>query len=415
MTTAEQESVESFRARARSWLAENMPRLDEDAPLPALGDDDEEWVRARELQKILFAGGFAGICFPVEYGGLGLSLAHQRAFTEETAGYEMPVQLNIPTFSIVCATLLDMGSEEQKRERISAAIRGDEVHCQFLSEPSGGSDLAGLLTRAELDGDTWILNGQKTWSTSAYAADWGLCLARTNWDVPKHRGLTMFLVPTKAPGLHMNRVKMVNGSREFCEEFFTDVQLPASAVVGEVNDGWAVASRQLFHERNAVGGGSPFVSGLAGRPRALGGQSPFTVARATGRAGEPGVRERVGEWVALEAVKNQMIGRVGRAIGTGALPAPAASLLRLFHAEASQRATDLAMDVAGAQIAAGVGTEEGVTGRAGVAYLSRQGASLGGGSSEMARNQISERLLGMPREAAADRDVPFNQVKRGRV
>ena len=414
MTTAETESVESFRARARAWLAENMPRLDEDAPPPALGDDDEEWVRARELQKTLYAGGFAGICFPREYGGLGLSPAHQRAFTQETAGYEMPVQLNIPTFSIVAATLLDMGTEEQKREHISAAIRGDEVLCQFLSEPSGGSDLAGLLTRAELDGDTWILNGQKTWSTSAYAADWGLCLARTNWDVPKHRGLTMFLIPTRAPGLHMNRVKMVNGSREFCEEFFTDVQLPASAVVGEVNDGWAVASRQLFHERNAVGGGSPFVSGLAGRPRALGGQTPFVVARATGRAAEPGVRERVGEWVAMETVQNQMVARVSRAIGTGALPPPAASLLRLFHAESSQRATDLAMEVAGAQIAAGVGTEEGVTGRTGVAYLSRQGASLGGGSSEMARNQISERLLGMPREQTADRDIPFSQVRRGR-
>jgi alkylation response protein AidB-like acyl-CoA dehydrogenase len=261
MTVDAIESVESFRTRARAWLAENMPRVDDDAPLPPPGDDDHEWVRARELQKLLHAGGFAGICFPVEYGGLGLTPAHQRAFTEESDGYEMPVQLNIPTFSICAATLLDMGSEEQKRERIAAAIRGDEVLCQFLSEPSGGSDLAGLITRAELDGDTWILNGAKTWSTSAYAADWALCLARTNWDVPKHRGLTMFLVPTQAPGLTMNRVRMVNGSREFCEEFFDDVQLPAAAVVGEVNNGWAVASRQLFHERNAVGGGSPYVSG----------------------------------------------------------------------------------------------------------------------------------------------------------
>ncbi|WP_409332874.1 acyl-CoA dehydrogenase family protein [Trujillonella humicola] len=415
MTTAETESVESFRLRAREWLADSMPRLDPDAPLPALGDDDEEWVRARELQKTLYAGGFAGICFPREYGGLGLSPAHQKAFTEETAGYEMPVQLNIPTFSIVCATLLDMGTEEQKTERISAAIRGDEVFCQFLSEPSGGSDLAGLLTRGELDGDTWILNGQKTWSTSAYAADWGLGLARTNWDVPKHRGLTMFLIPTRAPGLQMNRVKMVNGSREFCEEFLTDVALPAANVVGEVNNGWAVASRQLFHERNAVGGGSPYVSGLAGRPRALGGQSPFTVARVTGRTAEPGVRERVGQWLADETVQNQMVSRVSRAIGSGALPAPGAALLRLFHAETSQRSTDLSMEIAGAQIAAGVGTEEGVTGRVGVSYLGRQGASLGGGSTEMGRNQVSERLLGMPREQAADRDVPFNQVKRGRA
>jgi alkylation response protein AidB-like acyl-CoA dehydrogenase len=413
MTVDAIESVESFRTRARAWLAENMPRVDDDAPLPPPGDDDHEWVRARELQKLLHAGGFAGICFPVEYGGLGLTPAHQRAFTDESDGYEMPVHLNIPTFSICAATLLDMGSEDQKRERIGAAIRGDEILCQFLSEPSGGSDLAGLITRAELDGDTWILNGAKTWSTSAYAADWGLCLARTNWDVPKHRGLTMFLVPTQAPGLTMNRVRMVNGSREFCEEFFDDVQLPATAVVGEVNNGWAVASRQLFHERNAVGGGSPYVSGRS-RQRGMSGQTPFAVARATGRAAEPGVRERVGDWLVMETVQHQMVARVSRAIGTGALPAPAASLLRLFHAESAQRATDLAADIAGAQIATGVGADQGIAGRAGVAFLSRQGASLGGGSSEMARNGISERLLGMPREQSDDRDIPFNQVKRGR-
>jgi alkylation response protein AidB-like acyl-CoA dehydrogenase len=413
MTVDAIESVESFRTRARAWLAQNMPRVDDDAPLPPPGDDDHQWVRARELQKLLHAGGFAGICFPVEYGGLGLTPVHQHAFTEESDGYEMPVQLNIPTFSICAATLLDMGSEEQKRERIAAAIRGDEVLCQFLSEPSGGSDLAGLITRAELDGDTWILNGAKTWSTSAYAADWALCLARTNWDVPKHRGLTMFLVPTQAPGLTMNRVRMVNGSREFCEEFFDDVQLPATAVVGEVNNGWAVASRQLFHERNAVGGGSPYVSGRS-RRRGMSGQTPFAVARATGRTAEPGVRERVGDWLVMETVQHQMVARVSRAIGSGALPAPAASLLRLFHAESAQRATDLAADIAGAQVATGVGADQGIAGRAGVAFLSRQGASLGGGSSEMARNQISERLLGMPREQSDDRDIPFSQVKRGR-
>jgi alkylation response protein AidB-like acyl-CoA dehydrogenase len=413
-STAEMESVASFRSRARAWLAGNMPRIDEDAALQPPGDDDHEWVRARALQKTLHAGGFAGICFPVEYGGLGLTPAHQRAFTEEADGYEMPVQLNIPTFSICAATLLDMGSEEQKRERIGAAIRGDEVLCQFLSEPSGGSDLAGLITRAQLDGDTWVLNGAKTWSTSAYAADWALCLARTDWDLPKHRGLTMFLVPTQAPGLTMNRVRMVNGSREFCEEFFDDVQLPASAVVGEVNGGWAVASRQLFHERNAVGGGSPYVSGRS-RQRGMSGQTPFAVARATGRAADPAVRERVGEWLAMDTVQHQLVARVSRAIGTGALPAPAASLLRLLHAESAQLGTDIAVQVAGSSVATGVGTDQGIAGRAGVAYLSRQGASLGGGSSEMARNQISERLLGMPREQSTDRDVPFNEVKRGRA
>ncbi|MGA9356725.1 MAG: acyl-CoA dehydrogenase family protein, partial [Mycobacterium sp.] len=189
------ESVEAFAARARAWLAENMPRLDPANPPLAARGDDAAWQRVRELQKRLYSGGFAGICFPREYRGLGLGVAYQKAFDAETVGYEMPLILNVPTFTICCASLLDTGSEEQKRQHIPAALRGEEVLVQLLSEPSGGSDLAGLITRADRDGDTWVINGAKTWSTSAFAADYGLLLARTDWTVPKHEGLTMFLVP----------------------------------------------------------------------------------------------------------------------------------------------------------------------------------------------------------------------------
>ncbi|MEV0972413.1 acyl-CoA dehydrogenase family protein [Microtetraspora glauca] len=408
------ESVESFRSRARAWLAGNMPRLADAAPPSTEGDEDEQrWRRARELQKKLYAGGFAGICFPEEYGGLGLTPAHQQVFNEESDGYELPVVLNIPSFSICAATLLDMGSEEQKRERIGAAIRGEEVMCQLLSEPSGGSDLAGVITRAERDGDNWILNGAKCWSSSAYAADWGLCLARTNWDVPKHQGLTMFLVPTKAPGVKMNRVRMSDGSAEFCEEFFDDVVLPASAVVGEVDDGWSVASRQLFHERNSMGGGSPYISGGRYAP-ATRQMTPLDIARATDRAGDPRVREMIGRFLAMEKVSEQTVGRVSRAMATGALPPTAASILRLLHAESNEMAADIAVKIAGSGAATGAGADQGIGGQAGLRFLVRQGGSLGGGSTEMARNVISERVLGMPRELALDRDVPFKQVKRGR-
>ncbi|HSA48509.1 MAG TPA: acyl-CoA dehydrogenase family protein [Yinghuangia sp.] len=406
------ESVASFRARARAWLPDNMPRLDPAAPPSSRpGSDGEVWLRARELQQKLYAGGFAGICFPREYGGLGLSRTHQDAFTEEAAGYEMPVLLNIPTFSICCATLLDVGSEEQKRRHIGAAIRGEEVLAQFLSEPSGGSDLAGLLTRAEQDGDTWVINGAKTWSTWAYAADYGLCLARTDSGKPKHRGLTMFLVPTRAPGLTINRVRLVDGSTEFCEEFFDGVRVDASAVVGEVDGGWAVATRQLFHERNAVGGGSPYVSGRGAtpsRPKA----DPIALAQATGRAAEPEIRTLLGEMLALTTVSRQMGSRISAAIAGGQLPSHAASMLRLLHAERAQTEDDLALRIAGATAGIGPGPEPGRTGMVGISYLGRQAASLGGGSTEMSRNIISERMLGMPRELAPDRDVPFNQVKQ---
>jgi alkylation response protein AidB-like acyl-CoA dehydrogenase len=418
------ESVAGFRDRARRWIRANLP------PAPAAhgpGDDDALWARARVLQKQLYEGGFAGICFPQEYGGLGLTPAHQRAFTEESLGHEMPLVLNVPTFSICAATVLDMGSEQQKRQHLPAVIRGDEVLVQFLSEPKGGSDLAGLITRADRDGDEWVLNGSKIWSSGAYAADYALCLARTDWDAPKHRGLTMFLMPVHAPGVTINRIKQVNGSTEFCQEFFDDVVLPADAVVGEVHGGWATASRQLYHERNAVGGGSPYTSGAGPR---MGGARPdlMELARATGQLEDPRVREQIGEVRAMKVVQEQLITRVTQAIGAGVLEAPAGSIIRLFHAESDWLEADVSLQIAGATGVTGDASGpdlslDGVVdgpadsrgpGRFGEHYLFRQGASLGGGSTEMSRNIISERVLKMPREFAADRDIPFNQVKQGR-
>lgn len=409
--TGNSESVAAFRARARAWLADNMPRLDADTPL-LFGDDEAHWVRARELQRRLYSGGFAGICFPEAYGGLGLPQACQEAFNEEARGYEMPLVLNIPTFSICCATLLEVGTEEQKREHISAAIRGDEVLVQFLSEPGGGSDLAGVRTRAERVGDTWVVNGAKIWSTFAFAADYALCLARTDADKPKHQGLTMFLMPTDAPGVTLNRIRMVDGTREFCEEFFDNVVLPDSAVVGAVDGGWAVASRQMFHERNAVGGGSPYVSGLGEPPTKL---KPgfLDIVRASGRTAEPDVRTTVGHILALATVQSQLVPRVSAGIAGGHLPPAAASLLRLFSAEFLEAEADAKIRVAGSATGIAAGPEPDATALAGVAYLARQGGSLGGGSTEMSRNIVSERLLGMPREHAPDRGIPFSQVTQG--
>jgi alkylation response protein AidB-like acyl-CoA dehydrogenase len=293
------EDVESFRLRAREWLAQNMPRLapGEDGALESMIRwGDEVWPRARVLQRMLYDGGFAGICYPREYGGLGLTPAHQRAFSQESAGYEMPLVLNTPTFSICGATVLDMANEEQKLEHLPAVIRGDEIMVQFLSEPRGGSDLAGVTTRATRDGDVFILNGSKIWSSGAYAADYALCLARTDWEAPKHRGMTMFLLKVHQPGIEIKRIRQINGNNEFCQEFFDDVVVPASAVVGEVNGGWAVASRQLFHERNAVGGGSPYVSGGLGPPRrGPGTQALIDMVRATGQSEDPSARELVAE------------------------------------------------------------------------------------------------------------------------
>ncbi|WP_205874010.1 acyl-CoA dehydrogenase family protein [Mycobacterium camsae] len=406
------ETVAEFAARARSWLAENMPRIDPESPPAVPRDAEQSWRRARELQKRLYSGGFAGICFPREYGGLGLDYEYQRAFDVESLNYEMPLILNIPTFTICCATLLDTGSEEQKKQHIAASLRGDEVLVQLLSEPSGGSDLAGVITRAERQGDRWVINGAKTWSTSAFAADYGLCLARTNWDVPKHDGLTMFLVPINHPGITLRRITQVSGGAEFCEEFLDGVDVGDDAVVGEVNKGWAVASRQLYHERRAVGQGSEFASGSGSEG---GHNTPVDYVDLLARTGQ-GDSERgqelAGRALVHRAVAEQLINHVYRSVQDGSLPPAGGTLIRLFHAETVMLEMDTALALAGA---AGVVGEVGEGLQSGLRYLSRQSVAIGGGTTEMARNVIGERVLNFPREYAADRGVPFNQVRHGKT
>jgi alkylation response protein AidB-like acyl-CoA dehydrogenase len=408
MTSAE--SVADFASRARVWLADNMPAIDPDSPPAAPRDDERSWERARELQKQLYQGGFAGICFPRECGGLGLDYAYQKAFDEEAVNYEMPLILNTPTFTICCATLLDTGTEHQKKQHIAAALRGDEVLVQLLSEPSGGSDLAGVITRAERQGDGWVINGAKTWSTSAFAADYGLCLARTKWDVPKHEGLTMFLVPITHPGITLRRITMLSGSTEFCEEFLDGVDVGDDAVIGEVNGGWAVASRQLYHERRAVGQGSEFASGSGSEGGTNNPVDYVGLAEKTGQAGNERVQEMAGRVLAHRVVAEQLIDHVYRNVRDGILPPAAGTLIRLFHSETVTLDTDTAMAIAGS---AGVVGENGGGLQTGLRYLSRQNVAIGGGTTEMARNVIGERVLGFPREYAADRGVPFNQVRHG--
>jgi alkylation response protein AidB-like acyl-CoA dehydrogenase len=405
------ESVEEFRSRARAWLAENMTRLDPVKAALLERDAEGSWQRARELQKTLYDGGFAGICFPREYGGLGLSYEYKKAFDAESVAYETPILLNVPSFAICCATILDMGSEEQKRTHIPAALRGSEVLVQLLSEPSGGSDLAGVITRAERRDGRWIINGAKTWSTWAFAADYGLCLARTNWDVPKHDGLTMFLVPLRHPGITINRIQQVNGSVEFCEEFLDDVDVGDDAVVGEPGKGWEVASRQLYHERRTMGDGSEYTSGPGIAEAQDVSIDLISLVERTNQGQSERVREMVGRALVHRTVHGQLSEHVYHAVANGSLPPAAGSIIRLYMAEAHDVETDTAYAVAGSSA---VVEDDADALDIGTRYLGRQIASIGGGTTEMARNVIGERVLNFPREYAADRGVPFKQVRRNK-
>ncbi|GLE52094.1 acyl-CoA dehydrogenase family protein [Mycobacterium montefiorense] len=413
LVTAETaETVAEFRSRARAWLAANMPRQDPAEAALLERDAELSWHRARELQKKLYDGGFAGICFPREYGGLGLGYEYKKAFDTEALGYETPILLNVPCFAICCATILDMGSEEQKRTHIRAALRGDEVLVQLLSEPSGGSDLAGVITRADRRDGRWIINGAKTWSTWAFAADYGLCLARTDWDAPKHEGLTMFLLPLAHPGITINRIQQINGSIEFCEEFFDDVEVGDDAVVGEPGKGWEVASRQLYHERRSMGDGSEYTSGPGISEAEDVSIDLLALVEKTNQQDRERIREMIGRALVHRTVQRQLSEHVFHAVAGGAMPPTAGSIIRLSMAATHDIETDTAVAVTGSSA---VVDDEAHLLDIGIRYLGRQIASIGGGTTEMARNVIGERVLNFPREYAADRGVPFNQVRRNRL
>jgi alkylation response protein AidB-like acyl-CoA dehydrogenase len=411
----EMESVEAFAARARLWLAQS---LEPGLPLysvPNGVDEDAERAfvaRVRALQRKIFDAGFAGICFPREYGGLGLSEAHQQAFNLEISGYQYPTLLQIPTFVPCAAVLLEFGTEEQKLRHLPAILAGEEVWMQFLSEPSGGSDVAGALTTAVRDGDEWIINGSKIWTSGAWYADYGLCLLRTNWDVPKHRGLSVFIIEIRQPGLELHRIEMIDGSREFCQEFMTDVRVSDACRIGEVDDGWTVGTRWMFHERNAMGGGSPYLS----RPPTREGEvdvleSLYELARNTGQMTDPLVRDLLGEAHTLQRVQTELSARVGEGISTGRLSDASAGLARLMRAVSQNRRTTIGMELAGSAVVAS-GPDDPAFGF-GANYLVRQSSSIGGGTTEMARNNIAERVLGMPREMTHDKAMPYRDVPKG--
>jgi alkylation response protein AidB-like acyl-CoA dehydrogenase len=413
-------SVDDFAVRARTWLADHMPPAPQtsgDSFLASTGDSDEDVLAriaiCRDLQRRLYEGGFAGICVPVEYGGRGLTPAHQAAFNHELDGYDYPADIQASTFIPAMALLLEFGSEEQKLRHVPAMLRGEEIWVQFLSEPAGGSDAAGAVTTARRDGDHWVLNGSKTWTTAAWYGDWAICLARTDWDAEKHNGLTVFSFPVNTAGIDVHRIELVNGSREFCQEFLTDVVVPDTDRIGNVNGGWEVVTRWLYHERT-ISGGSMYVTGRGNRSSEGPYDTPEMIARArtSGVFADARARALIGEAHALMLTRDALVSSVTAQMASGMLPLHAAAMLRLFSGTSTSRRATIGMELCGRD---GVvwSREDDTTARLAAGYLARQVACIGGGTTEMARNVISERLLAMPREERTDAG-PFRSVPRGR-
>jgi alkylation response protein AidB-like acyl-CoA dehydrogenase len=403
------ETVEQFRERASAWIEQNLPRWDETA------------LSSRELQNRIFDGGFAGIAFPPEYGGAGLTLEHQKAFYDAAAELDRQVPTAyMVSIGMLGPTLLDHGSHEAKLKFLPALLRGDEEWIQLLSEPRGGSDMAGAITRLTRDGDAFILSGAKMWSTGAHHADYGLCLCRTDWDAPKHRGLSMIAVPLKdTPGITIEQTRSASGQAgEFCQEFFDDVVLPAENLIGELNGGWTVAQRLLFHERNAVGNVGYGYLGLMTRRSGdagssmFGPPSPTALAQAAERRG---VSDAVRN-LAVDAYIQSIVGpltsaRIMTGMRVGTHQGQWGSLLKLQSSVGGHETIRAALAVLGAEAVMWDGDDVQLD-NLGTMWLGSRGSTIAGGTSEMQRNIISERLLGLPREPSSDRDVPFNEVIR---
>ena len=275
-------------------------------------------ARDRSLQRAMHQAGYVGITLPTEYGGQGLSKGHQQAWNEESAGYALPAPGGVAggvTLSVILPTLLAHASEQQKREWIPRMLSSDEIWVQLLSEPGAGSDLAGIHTKAVRDGENWVLTGSKIWSSGAMSADYGICLARTDWDVPKHRGLTWFKVPLHDDRVTVRPVREINGGAEFCEEFLDGVTVDDSMVIGDVNGGWPIAATMLAFERGNVSGQRHGPGTAPGQRRLAPDLVELAVAR--GAAADPVVRQLIARAHINDYVQAQLTARVMAAMMAG--------------------------------------------------------------------------------------------------
>jgi len=391
-----------FRNRARAWLEQNAPRR---GGADGSGEPGRADIAAqRAFQARLYDAGLAGLTWPREYGGQGLTNAEQIAFSQEARDYALPVGAFVIGLGMPGPTILELGTEAQKRRYLPRMLRGEEIWCQLFSEPSAGSDVASLITTAVRDGDGWVLNGQKVWTSGAQYSDYGAVIARTDPSVPKHNGITMFILDMHAPGVTVRPLKVATGASPFNEVFFDQVRLPADSVIGEVNDGWRAAVVMLRNERVAIG------TMAAPRTSPLSADSLRGLAARLGTGADPGLNRKLAELHARER-SVQLFGQLLREEAmAGRDPGPRGSVAKLAGAELGVLASQVAADVLGPAAAASDSADvKAVL----TAMIAVPGGSIAGGTNEIQRNIIGERVLGLPKDPGVDRGTPFNQLRVG--
>ncbi len=405
--------VATYRHQAREWLEANLEPRDPRQPLRVRGAGHrtrEEFLSERALQKKVYEAGYAGISWPKEYGGQGLTQDHARAFAEEARSFEMPDlgHAGGTTYGACAQTMLRHASPEFLARHIPRMLAGDELFVQLFSEPSAGSDLAGITTRAVQDGESWVLTGSKVWTSGAAYADYGMCLARTDFDAPKHRGLTWFAVPLTTRGVTVQPIREISGEAEFCQEFLDEVEVPAADVIGEVNQGWSVTQTMLLIERSSGRDDPSFL------PPVDSGIDPslMELIESVQRTTDPVARQLLAQIHVADWVRVKLGQRVAGLMRTS--DRPAAGIAAYWKLAAGTydplRAKSIMELGQGGPLTWTEGDESG--GRLAIDYLNSRVWSIAGGSNEMQRNAISEQVLGLPREPSYDADRPFSEVIR---
>jgi len=384
----------AYRGRVREWLEQHAA----EAPTITRDDISPEVISARRTwQRRLAEGGFVGITWPREYGGHGMGPLEQVIFNQELSRAKLPGILDVIGIGMLGPTLIAHGSEEQKQRYLAPMLHADEVWCQLFSEPAAGSDLAGIQSRARRQEDgSWRVSGQKVWTTNAQFASYGLMMTRTDADVPKHKGLTVFVVPMDAEGVTIRPLRQISGEAHFNEVFFDDVALDADATVGAVGDGWKVGLTTLMYERVAIGLGGEGFGWRADR---------FAGALAGDEAAkeDPEVRRRLGE-LATDLLALRFTGyRQLTQLQKGQIPGPEGALSKITTINAAIAAGELIADV--------LGPDALEPDEWGGLVSDLPGLKSAGGTEEILRNIVGERVLGLAPEPRLDKGVPFSELR----
>jgi alkylation response protein AidB-like acyl-CoA dehydrogenase len=391
-----------FRSRCRAFLEEHA------VGIHLAGDADAGGARrleaGKKFQAALFDAGLAGLTYPTEYGGQGLDKSYEKMWREEYAKYPNMTFEFVISHGMCLPMLAEYGTDEQKSAHLENSIRGDKLWCQMFSEPGAGSDVASLQTKAERDGDTWVINGQKVWTTLAHVSDYGVVIARTDPEVAKHAGISMFIVPMDAPGVEVRPIHQIDGGKHFNEVFFTDVSIPADNIIGELNNGWNMATAMLMYERVAIGSGS--TSGIQ-HERA---DNLIEEATKRGLIDDPTLRQKLMRIYIMETCQSIVSMRTRAEMQAGKTPGPGGSIGKLSSTNIMNYVRDVSMEIVGASGVAWEGDGGGSWARGALTGL--QGG-IAGGTNEIQKNIIGDRVLGLPRDISVDKGVPFKDLKVG--